>query len=165
MDAGFPDGKNVPPIKLLTIANYADVGSFVARQMEEIGITVQVEIVQKSLLLEQTAKSQALFYRGSWIADYPDAENYMAMFYSKNPAPPNYTRYKNPAFDILYEKALQENNDSLRYQLYRDMDQMVINDAPVIPIWYDMAIHLVQPEIKNFYPNALNLLRKTRFGQ
>ena len=167
VDAGFPDGKNVPPIKLLTIANYADVGSFVARQMEEIGITVQVEIVQKSLLLEQTAKSQALFYRGSWIADYPDAENYMAMFYSKNPAPPNYTRYKNPAFDILYEKALQENNDSLRYQLYRDMDQMVINDAPVIPIWYDMAIHLVQPEIKNFYPNALNLLelRKTRFGQ
>ena len=166
-DAGFKEGKNLPAIKLLTIANYADVGSFVAKQLEEVGIQVQVEIVQKSLLLEQTAKSQALFYRGSWIADYPDAENYMAMFYSKNPAPPNYTRYKNPAFDILYEKALQENNDSLRYQLYRDMDQMVINDAPVIPIWYDMAIHLVQPEIKNFYPNALNLLelRKTRFGQ
>ncbi|WP_204324359.1 hypothetical protein, partial [Stenotrophomonas maltophilia] len=44
-------------------------------------------------------------FRGSWIADYPDAENYMAMFYSKNPAPPNYTRYQNPTFDTLYEKA------------------------------------------------------------
>lgn len=163
-EAGYPDGKGLPTIKLLTINIYADIGSFAARQMEEAGIPVQVEIVQKSLLLEQTAKSQALFFRGSWIADYPDAENYMAMFYSKNPAPPNYTRYKNPAFDLLYEKALQEENDSLRYALYREMDQTVINDAPVIPIWYDMAIHLVQPNIQGFYANALNLLelRKTR---
>ncbi len=82
----------------------------------------------------------------------------MAMFYSKNPAPPNYTRYKNPAFDLLYEKALQETNDSIRFDLYRKMDQLVIDDAPVIPIWYDMAIHLIQPNIAGFSPNALNLL-------
>ena len=163
-EAGFPDGKGLPSIKLLTINIYADIASFVARQLEDVGIPVQVEVIQKSLLLEQTAKSQALFFRGSWIADYPDAENYMAMFYSKNPAPPNYTRYKNPAFDVLYEKALLENNDSMRYQLYREMDQLVINDAPVIPIWYDMAIHLIQPYVQDFYPNALNLLelRRTR---
>jgi peptide/nickel transport system substrate-binding protein len=161
-DAGFPDGKGLPSIKLLTIPVYADIASFAARQWEEVGIPVQVEVVQKSLLLEQTAKSQALFFRGSWIADYPDAENYMAMFYSKNPAPPNYTRYKNPAFDVLYEKALTETNDSLRYALYRQMDQIVINDAPVIPVWYDMAIHLIQPNIRNFGPNALNLLELRR---
>jgi peptide/nickel transport system substrate-binding protein len=125
---------------------------------------VQVEVIQKSLLLEQTAKSQALFFRGSWIADYPDAENYMAMYYSKNPAPPNYTRYKNPAFDVLYEKALLETNDAARYELYRQMDQLVINDAPIIPLWYDMAIHLVQKNVTGFRPNALNLLelRTTR---
>jgi oligopeptide transport system substrate-binding protein len=163
-DAGFPGGRGLKPVKLLTIPIYGDIASFAARQWEEIGIPVQVEIIQKSLLLEQTAKSQALFFRGSWIADYPDAENYMAMFYSKNPAPPNYTRYKNPAFDVLYEKALLETNDSLRYQLYRQMDQLVINDAPVVPIWYDMAIHFIQPNISGFYPNALNLLelRRTR---
>jgi peptide/nickel transport system substrate-binding protein len=162
--AGFPDGKGLKPVKLLTIPIYADIASFAARQWEEVGIPVEVEVIQKSLLLEQTAKSQALFFRGSWIADYPDAENYMAMFYSKNPAPPNYTRYKNPAFDVLYEKALLETNDSLRYQLYRQMDQIVIDDAPVVPVWYDMAIHLIQPGITGFYPNALNLLelRHTR---
>lgn len=161
-EAGFPEGKNLPPIKLLTVSIYADIASFVARQLEEVGIMVQVETIQKSLLLEQTAKSQALFFRGSWIADYPDAENYMAMFYSKNPAPPNYTRYNNPIFDKLYEQALLENNDSLRYKLYREMDQLVINDAPVIPIWYDMAIHLIQPNVEGFYPNALNLLELRR---
>ena len=161
-EAGYRNEKETIPIKLLTIPIYADIGSFVAKQLEEVGIKVQVEVIQKSLLLEQTAKSQALLFRGSWIADYPDAENYMAVFYSKNPAPPNYTRYNNPVFDALYEKAISEPNDSLRYRLYRQMDQMVINDAPVIPIWYDVAIHLVQPNISGFGPNALNLLELRR---
>ncbi len=152
------EGKELPTIKLLTIPIYADIGSFIAKQCEEVGIKIQVEVVQKSLLLEQTSKSKALFFRASWIADYPDAENYLAVFYSKNPAPPNYTRYKNPVFDVLYERALLETNDSLRYSLYRQMDQMVINDAPVVPIWYDMAIHLVNKNVEGMYANALNLL-------
>jgi oligopeptide transport system substrate-binding protein len=154
--AGY--NESFPAIKLLTIPIYADIGSFIAKQCEDVGIKVQVEVVQKSLLLEQTSKSQALFFRASWIADYPDAENYLAVFYSKNPAPPNYTRYKNVTFDILYEKALLETNDSLRYSLYRQMDQMIIDDAPIVPVWYDMAIHLVNNNVQNMHANALNLL-------
>jgi peptide/nickel transport system substrate-binding protein len=157
-EAGFADGQNMPVIKLLTIPIYGELGSFVAKQLEDAGIKVQVEVVQKSLLLEQTAKSEALFFRGSWIADYPDAENYLSVFYSKNPAPPNYTRYNNPAFDVLYEKAMQENNDSVRYHIYREMDQMVMNDAPVVPLWYDEVIRLINNNVTGFYPNALNLL-------
>src|SRR5688572_7735734 len=157
-EAGFPGGRNLPQVRLLTVPIYSDLGSFIAKQLEEVGIDVQVEVIQKSLLLEQTAKSQALFFRGSWIADYPEAENYLSVFYGKNPAPPNYTRYKNPAFDALYEKALEENNDSLRNKLYQQMDQMVIDDAPVIPLWYDEVIRLVQMNVKGFEPNGLNLL-------
>ena len=112
--------------------------------------------------MEQTSKSQASFFRGSWIADYPDAENYLSVFYSKNPSPPNYTRYNNPAFDALYDKALQEKNDSLRYKLYQEADQLVMNDAPVVPLWYDMAIHLVHINVKGFVPNGLNLLELRR---
>lgn len=161
-EAGAGNTALLPVIKLLTIAIYADMASFVARELEEVGIRVQVEVVQKSLLLELTSHSNALFFRGSWMGDYPDAENYMALFYSKNPAPPNYTRYKNPAFDRLYEQALEETNDSLRYILYRQMDQMVIDDAPVVPLFYDMVIHLVNPSVKNMQPNALNLLELRR---
>lgn len=153
---------DMAPIKLLTIPIYADIASFAAKQIEDAGLKVQVEVVQKALLLEQTAKQQALFFRGSWIADYPDAENYMAMFYSKNPSPPNYTRYNNPAFDALYEKALQEANDSVRYALYRQMDQLVINDAPVVPVWYDEALHLVNTNVTGMQANALNLLELRR---
>lgn len=157
-DAGFPEGRGLPPIKLLTIPIYADLGSYIANELRQIGIQVDVEVLQKSLLLDQTAKSQAPFFRGSWIADYPDAENYLSVFYGKNPAPPNYTRYKNPVYDLLYEKALSEKNDSARYRLYQQLDQMVIIDAPVVPLWYDMAIHLVHPNVHGFKPNPLNLL-------
>ena len=155
-EAGYNSGTDI--ITLKTIPIYADLGAFVARQLEEVGIMVKVETVQRATLLEEIAKSQALFFRGSWIADYPDAENYLSVFYSKNPAPPNYTRYKNLQFDKLYDRALSETNDSARYALYQQMDQIVINDAPVIPLWYDMAIHLVQPNITGFRPNPLNLL-------
>lgn len=154
--------ESFPAIKLLTIPIYADIGSFIAKQCEEVGIKVQVEVVQKSLLLEQTSKSKALFFRASWIADYPDAENYLAVFYSKNPAPPNYTRYKNNLFDEMYEKSLLETNDSIRYSLYRQMDKIVIDDAPIVPIWYDMAIHLVNNNVQNMHANALNLLELRR---
>lgn len=157
-EAGFTDGNSIPPIKLLTVAVYGDLASFIAKELEDIGLKVQVEIIQKSLLLEYTAKSQALFFRGSWIADYPDAENYLSVFYGKNPAPPNYTRYKNPLFDALYEQALLVTNDSARLKLYQRLDQMVIDDAPVIPLWYDEVIRLVNPSVRGFQPNGLNLL-------
>lgn len=161
-EAGFPEGRGLPAMHLLSIPIYEDYANYVANQLQQVGIPIQVEVLQKALLLEQTAKSQALFFRGSWIGDYADAENYLAVFYSKNGAPPNYTRYANPAFDRLYEQALRENNDSLRYLLYQEMDRMIVADAPVVPLFYDQVIHLVQPNVTGFTSNALNLLELRR---
>jgi peptide/nickel transport system substrate-binding protein len=160
--AGYPEGRGIGVIKLLTVPNYGDFASFIARQLEDIGLHVQVEVVQKSLLLEETAQSQALFFRGSWLADYPDAENYLSVFYSKNPAPPNYTRYNDPEFDRLYEQALRESSDSVRYALYRQMDQRVMDASPVIPLWYDEVVHLINPRVTGLMPNGLNLLELRR---
>jgi peptide/nickel transport system substrate-binding protein len=163
-EAGFPGGRSLPPIKLLTIPVYAEMANFIAHELEQTGIRVQVETVQKSLLLDMTSNSTALFFRGSWIADYPDAENYLSVFYSRNPAPPNYTRYRNPEFDLLFEKALLENDDSTRYALYRRADQLMLADAPVVPLWYDKAVRLLHTHVHDLTPNALNLLelRKTK---
>lgn len=157
-EAGYGTGKNFPVIKLLTIPIYVSLASYVSNELRQLGINVQVEAIQKSLLLEQTSKSQALFFRASWIADYPDAENYLSVFYGKNPAPPNYTRYKNAAYDKLYESSLAETNDSIRYKMYQQMDRMIMEDAPIVPLWYDMALHLVHTNIKNFSQNSLNML-------
>jgi peptide/nickel transport system substrate-binding protein len=156
-EAGFSP-QQMPAIKLQTIPIYSDIASYIARQLEELGFNVQVDVVQKSLLLDLTSNSRTPFFRGSWIADYPDAENYLSVFYSGNPAPPNYTRYNNPKFDAAFEKAITETDDSTRYELYRQADRIMIEDAPVVPLWYDVVVHLVQPNVKGFHPNALNLL-------
>lgn len=157
-EAGFTNDKKIPAIKLYTIPIYGEIGSYLAKQFEEAGLPVTVEVVLRSFLFELTSNSRAPFFRGSWIADYADAFNYLSCFYSKNPAPPNYTRYNNPEFDKLFEKAIAEPIDSLRYILYRQADQVLINDAPVIPLWYDRVIRLVQPNISGFEPNNLNWL-------
>jgi peptide/nickel transport system substrate-binding protein len=59
-------------------------------------------------------------FRASWVADYPDAQNYLSLFYSKNFTPngPNYTHFKNEEFDRMYENAMTETNDSSRIELY-----------------------------------------------
>ena len=158
MEAGFPDGRGIPVIKLYTIPIYAEIGNYLATQMEDMGFKIQVEVVLRSFLFELTSNSRAPFFRGSWIADYGDAVNYLSCFYSKNPAPPNYTRYNNPEFDKVFETALIETNDSLRFILYRKADQILINDAPIIPLWYDRVIRLVQSDIRGFQPNNLNWL-------
>jgi peptide/nickel transport system substrate-binding protein len=161
-EAGYPGGEGMPQIRLQTIALYADMADFIAKQLSDVGIKVQVETVQKAYLLELTSGSQSPFFRGSWIADYPDAENYLSVFYSRNPAPPNYTRFNNAEFDRLFEQAIREENDSIRYRLYQQADQLVMDQAPVVPLWYDKAVRLVQPGVTGFEPNGLNLLELRR---
>ena len=161
-EAGYPNGNGLPNIKLSTIPIYADLATYIAKDVEKAGIKIVVDVMQKALLLEKTQNKQAAFFRGSWIADYPDAENYLSLFYSKNPAPPNYTRYANAAFDKLYEQAMLTTDVNMRNKLYQQMDAIVIDDAPVVPLWYDMAIHLVQPNVNGFVPNSLNLLELRR---
>lgn len=160
--AGFPNGKGLPAIKLLTIPIYGNLASYIANELQQVGIPLQVEVIQKSLLMQQTSKQQAPFFRASWIADYPDAENYLSVFYGKNPAPPNYTRFKNAGYDLLYEQAITELNDEKRFRLYQKMDSLIIEEAPIVPLWYDEALHLVHKNISGFVPNSLNMLELRR---
>lgn len=160
--AGYTDKDPVPEIRLNTVSAYADLASYISGELKKAGITLKVDVVPKSLLLTQMANNRIEFFRGSWIADYPDAENFLSVFYSKNPSPPNYTRYNNTLFDQWYEAALMEENTAHRIHLYKQMDSLVMEDAPVIPLWYDQVIHLVQPNIKGFEPHPQNLLELRR---
>ncbi len=157
-EAGFENGKGLQEITLLTNKDYQDLCTFIARQWEDLGVKVQVEIVESATLRQMMSKGQTPFFRGSWIADYPDAESYFTMFYSKNPAPPNYTNFSNQQFDELYEKALLENDDEKRHDLYQQMDRIIVEEAPVIFLFYDETALFVQKNIEGLSVNAINLL-------
>ena len=143
---------------LYTNETYKEYALFITKQLEKIGLNMRVEISQPSILREWMSQGKVQFFRGSWLADYPDAENYFAVFYSKNGSPPNYTRFSNKQFDALYENALIENDDTKRFELYREMEKIIIDEAPVVPLYYDEVLRFSQKNIEGLTANGLNLL-------
>jgi len=161
-EAGFPQGRGLPAITLLCNADYLDLCTFLTRQWEDLGFNIQVEMTETALLRERMRKGQAPFFRASWIADYPDAESFLTCFYSKNTAPPNYTRFSNPEFDRLYEASLQTTDTERRYELYRAMDRILVEEAPVVFLFYDETAQFADRQVHGLSRNAINLLSLKR---
>jgi len=160
-------GDKKPVIQLSTNASYVDIGEFLQREWQKIGLDVQVDISPPSTLRQSISTGKVGFFRASWIADYPDAENYLSLFYSKNFSPegPNYTHFKNEDFDRLYELAFKETDNEKRYLLYQQMDQIIINEAPVIPLFYDKVARFTRKNVSGLGINPLNLLTLKRVSK
>lgn len=158
--AGFPNGEGLPIITLSTNAAYLDLCQFIQHELEKIGIRIKIDVMPPATLREFMAKAGVSFFRGSWIADYPDAENYLALFYAPNKAPsgPNYTHFQMPAYDRLFEQAGKEVNDSLRILMYKQLNEMIIEEAPVVVLFYDQVLRFTQNNIQGLGINPLNLL-------
>ena len=164
--AGYPQGQGLPEIKLITTANYQDLAVFVQRELQDIGIKLKIEIVLPPTLSDWKAHGKTNFFRASWIADYTDAENYLSLFYSKNEAPngPNYFHFKNAEFDKLYLNALNTTNEAARDSFYVKMQDIVMDEAPAIVLYYDEVIRLESNRVSGLNPNPINLvnLKKVR---
>ena len=159
-NAGYPGGKGLSEITLHTTEQYLDLCEFIQSQLAEVGITLKINVDKAAVLSEGVASSEVNFFRKSWVGDYPDAENFLSLFYSKNFSPVgfNYTHFKSKQFDGLYEKAQIELNDSVRYDCYSQMDQIIMDEAPIVPLYYDQMVRLVQKSISGLTPNPMNLL-------
>ncbi|MBE0663523.1 MAG: ABC transporter substrate-binding protein [Bacteroidales bacterium] len=167
--AGYPNGRGLPDITIATNASYLDLTRYIQHQLNELGFNICIDVNPPATLREMIAQARVPFFRASWIADYPDAENYLSLFYSRNftPAGPNYTHFNSKDYDLLYEKAMTETIDSVRYSYYRQMDQIVMDQAPVVVLYYDQVLRFAQKNIRGLGSNAMNLLdlkkvKKTR---
>lgn len=156
--AGYPNGRGLPTITLYAPPTYMDLCEFIQSQLADIGIRLSLEVTQPALLRSRMEKGEAPFFRASWIADYPDAENYMALFYSRYGAPPNYTHFSHPVADSLYREAMAEEGDAARQMILRQMDSLVMSEAPVVPLYYDEVYRFVSPKVVGLTTNAMNLL-------
>jgi oligopeptide transport system substrate-binding protein len=159
-EAGFPGGKNLPEIVLNTNTSYRDLIEYIQGELLKVGIRARVEVMQAASLRERIAKNDVNFFRASWLADYTDGENYLSLFYSKNKIPfgPNYTGFSNARFDALYQQAYPVSNDEERYKLYRQMDNIIMQQSPVVILYYDRLVNLYQNNISGYARNAQNLL-------
>ncbi len=151
-------------ISIYTPPSHVDICEYLQQRLTDIGIDLRIKTSSFGLLYQRMVQGEAPFFRASWIADYPDAESYMALFYSKHGAPPNYTRYSDPRADSLYRLAVATADERLRNRRYRAMDSLVMLSAPVVPLYYDEVYLFVQPGIRGLSVNPMNLLdlRKVR---
>ena len=153
-------GEELGMITLSTTSSYLDLCEYIQNELAKLGLEIQIEVNPPSTHRQMVATSKLSFFRGSWIADYPDAENYLSLFYSKNHSPsgPNYTHFIDSSFDSLYDISLSEKNDSIRFGYYNQMDKIIINNAQVVPLYYDNVLRFTQKSIIGLSNNPINML-------
>ena len=159
-EAGYGEGQEMPEITLTTTSDYLDLCEYIQYELQAIGINLQIEVATGASFRNMVANSNLPFFRGSWIADYADAENYLSLFYSENfsPAGPNYTHFRSAEYDRLYRMSRSEPDREERLRLYRKMDSIIVKAAPVVPLYYDVVVRFSPLEIRGLGSNPMNLL-------
>ena len=158
--AGYAYGEGLPEIKLSTTSDYLDLCEFIQHDLSKIGIKIKIEVLNGPTFRSFVAEGKTMFFRGSWIADYPDPENYFSLFYSGNFSPngPNYTHFSNTVYDSLYNMLFTGISDSMRSVIYYKLDSIIVEEAPVVPLYYDEVIDFLSPSVTGFSVNPMNML-------
>ncbi|WP_438712494.1 ABC transporter substrate-binding protein [Aquimarina muelleri] len=153
-------GDNNPTIRIATDSNYQSICEFIQRELEKVGLNIIVDVMPSSTIRQKKWTGKLESFRASWIADYPDAENFLSPYYSKNFTPngPNYTHFKNETFDKLYEESFLITDTKLREQHYSKMDSIIIAEAPIVPLYYDQVVRFTQKNVKGLTNNPQNFL-------
>lgn len=166
-EAGYPNGKGLEPIQL-KLNSGGSRNTLVALEIQKqlknnLNIDLEFEIMSLSSKLEAEKKGEGDLFRTAWIADYPSPISFFPLAYSKHvptnvsePSYPNTSRFKNESFDKLYEEALLATDDNIANDLLVKADQILMNEAPILILWYDQNFKLVQSSVKNYFFNPMD---------
>lgn len=169
--AGYPNGGGFPTVDLYVngleesgIHKLAKAVAFSLKQ--NLGVNINVKLVSIEEREEAIRNNEAIFWRSGWVADYPDPENFLNLFYGgnmdNNDVNVNPFRYNNPEFDALFEKALAETDEEKRMELLAECDQMIIDDAVVMPLLTDDFVTMVNLKVRKFVTNEMEQLDFSR---
>lgn len=162
--AGYPDGKGFPTIDLFVNASEESGTHKLAKAVkfsleQTLGVKINVKLCTIDEREKAVRNGNAIFWRTGWVADYPDPENFLQLFYGGNLGTVdiniNPFKYKNEEFDALFEKALEEADMEKRMALLAKCDQIIIDDAVVMPLLTDDFITMVNLKVKNFSSNEM----------
>lgn len=172
-EAGYPNGKNFPILKLEINSGgkiHNKIAKEVVKQLESVlGIHVNQEVVPFAQKMEDAKYGRADMFRSAWVADYPDPETFLTNCYGKNvpnsldePSHPNTMRYKNATFDKYFEAGISANNKEDRYENFYLAEKTMLQDPPIIPLWYTEDYKFYYTYLRGYEPNALEYLDLSR---
>jgi len=156
--AGYPDGRGLPPVVIWSSVRSEEIlreHERIRKDLQAVGVTAELQYNPDwpSFSKAMSERKLPVFVRG-WFADVPDPENFLAkLFHSTSPW--NYMGYANPAVDSLLDRARTESDTVHRVELYRRAEEMVLEDAPVIPVWHQTYERLFQPYVKGVEVSGL----------
>nr|WP_321223104.1 ABC transporter substrate-binding protein [uncultured Psychroserpens sp.] len=153
-------GISNPEITITTTSNYLSFCEYIQRELQKIGIMVNVDVIPAATLKDAKANGKLDMFRASWVADYPDAENYLSLYSSKNFAPngPNYTHFKSEQFDRWYQEAFTIVDTKQREAMYTKMDSLLMSKAPVVTLFYDEVVRFTRKNVSGLGINPINML-------
>lgn len=168
--AGYPDGKGFPKVTLEINGGGGDRNILIAEVVqkmlkENLNVDIDINTVPFAEHIENVSSGKSDFFRFAWIADYPDPETFLTVFYGKHVPKDatdksyvNYTRFRNARFDSLFAASFLEADKTKRYALLSQAEQVMLDEAPIMPIFYDENYRLEQLNVRNFPENAMNYM-------
>jgi oligopeptide transport system substrate-binding protein len=156
-EAGYPNGKGLQPIELLY--NTHDTHRAVAEAIQSmwrtnLGVEIKLQNQEWKVYIDSQHRQNYQMQRSGWIADYVDPNVFLEIWTTDNGN--NDSLWSSPEYDRLFQAALAAKTDEERYELYQKMDAILVDECPVIPIYYYTRIHALDPKVKGFYPTLLD---------
>jgi peptide/nickel transport system substrate-binding protein len=160
--AGFPEGKGLPLITL-QLNSGGTINDLVAEaiqnQLAAVGFKINLLRLAWPQHLEAAENGKASFFRLGWVSDYPDGENMLTNFDNRafSPSGNNLTHYSNPEFQRLYEEGVRETDRDRALELYRQAQDIAMQDAPMLLLYHRSRVHLLQPYVHGFKAQGISL--------
>ena len=160
-EAGYPNGIDPKTGRRLVLtisfgrasAGSRETGELLASFYEKIGIKLELSFQTWDAFLKAVNEGRVQIYSMGWVGDYPDAENFMQLFHSKNASPgANHGNYKNPEFDRIYDEAMSSASAEERNALWVKSQEIVREDCPWIFLHYPKAYSLIRDRVRGYMP-------------
>lgn len=165
--AGFPNGNGFPDMTIYVSGNKDAANHLLAKGIaqqlkENLGISISVELIDFEKRNQYVKSGKASMWVSGWIADYPDGESFLSIFYGKyanmDSEFMNPFNYRSPKFDDLYNRLNKERDPEKRMDIMVACDQQIVDDAVVIPLTNDDFITMINSRVRNFKTNSLENL-------
>lgn len=153
-EAGYPDGKGLPPIDLLinTSQNHRAIAEALQQMWSQnLHIDVRISNQEWKVYLDSVLKLDYCAARAGWIADYNDPYSFLGIMVTGGGN--NETGFANPEYDKLIMQSSASTDKAARFACFQKAEAILLDEAPVVPLYYYTRVYLKQPSVKGWYAN------------
>jgi oligopeptide transport system substrate-binding protein len=156
-EAGYPEGRGFPKVELLfnTSEAHRSIAEAI-QQMWKVNLGIDVQLVNQEwkVYLDSQHTLNYQLCRAAWIADYVDPNSFLDMWLTGGGN--NDTGWSNAEYDRLIAQAARESNPERRSEIFQRAEALLLDELPLIPIYFYTRVGLRRPEVKGYYPNILD---------